>query len=682
MKPRGGLGVPAGWASSRAWVLLTIAASMLVCGAVVGLYLSQDRALTRAALMLGELRQARIDLYRGFMHALLGGVPGSAWERERGQALMQQALGDFARTLPRVDDGATRQALQREVEDFVALLERGTPEAWTDVQVRVGLSRLDGFASKAEQQIRVQLQDLREQQRRVFLVVLASAAGLLALISLGAVRSERREAAATSGRLESEQRLRQLAESVREVFWLEDVESGRMLYVSPAYATIWGRSCDSLMADPRSWLDGLHPDDRQRVSERIGPQRHAAEEEYRVVRPDGSLCWIRSRAFPVRDGSGRVTRIAGVTADITELKTAEGRLKESVALLRATFESTDNGVLVAAPEGQALFWNERLVELLGGTAALETRREAAVLAAMGAAAVAPPGGDATQLMSRPDGSFIECHCQPMAIDGQDAGRVWTFRDVTARERALAEAESREQELEARVRERTQAMTQAYAELQSFSDAVSHDLRAPLAALRGYAVAVLRKHGPGLPAQARHYVERIVEAGQHMREMIEGLLELSRHARAPVHRQPLDIGAMARRAFELQAPTVGSAQVQFRVRDGLQASGDPALVATLLQNLVGNALKYSRHRRPALIEVGAAPAPDGPAFFVQDNGAGFDPAYADRLFKPFSRLHHASEFEGHGIGLATATRIAARHGGRIWAEGAPGEGATFWFTLGP
>lgn len=679
MRVRQKLRLPAAWGSSRGWVFLTMATSVLVCASVVGLYLSQDRVLRNSTQILRDLRQARIDLYRGVMHAMLGGEPGSAWERERGQALMQQALGAFERTLPRLDDGATRQALRRELQRF--LLARGTPDEWTDVQVRVRLSELDVFAARVEQQARLQLQLLRERQRQVFLGVLASAAGLLALVSLGAVRSARREAAAAAAQRESELRLQQLAENVREVFWLREVESGRILYVSPAYATIWGRSRESLMADPRSWLDGLHADDRQRVSERVGPQQ-PTEDEYRVVRPDGSTRWIRSRTFPVHDDAGRITRIAGVTADITELKTAEARLKESLALLQATFESTDNGVLVVARDGRALFWNERVPGLLGGAAALQAGREAAVLDALAAGGRVSAGSGGEELVSRPDGSFIERHCQPMTIDGQDAGRVWTFRDVTARERALAEAESREEELEARVRERTQAMTQAYAELQSFSDAVSHDLRAPLAALQAYGYAVLRKHGPGLPEEVRGLVQRMFDAGQQMGEMIEGLLDLSRHARAPVHRRPLDIGAVARQAFELQAPRLGSPDVRLTVQEGLQGTGDPILVATLLQNLVGNALKYSRDRRPAQIEIGVKPDADAPAFFVRDNGAGFDSACADRLFKPFSRLHRASEFEGHGMGLATASRIVARHGGRIWAEGAPGAGATFWFTLGP
>jgi signal transduction histidine kinase len=269
----------------------------------------------------------------------------------------------------------------------------------------------------------------------------------------------------------------------------------------------------------------------------------------------------------------------------------------------------------------------------------------------------------------------------MRIDGRPAGRVWSFRDVSERERALHDAQAREQELERRVQERTADLAQAYADLQTFSDAVSHDLRAPLAAVDTFADTVLRKYGDDLPPQARHYLQRVLAGAASMKDMIEGLLELSRHARAPVLRRPLDLGRMAREAFDVQAQSLAGRCVHFTVAEDLHCSGDPVLVATLLQNLVGNAIKYSRGRDPARIEVGVAEEGAERRFYVRDNGAGFDPAYAARLFKPFSRLHGADEFEGHGIGLATVSRIVARHGGRVWAEGAEGEGATFWFTLG-
>ncbi len=326
-------------------------------------------------------------------------------------------------------------------------------------------------------------------------------------------------------------------------------------------------------------------------------------------------------------------------------------------------------MLVAGPDGRLLLWNERLLELPGGQAGIAQATEAAVLAAV-ALQEAPPAGavPASRVVRRPDGSYVETHWQPMMIEARSAGRVWSFRDVTERERALADAQTREQELERRVQERTADLAQAYADLQTFSDAVSHDLRAPLAAVDTFADTVLRQYGDGLAPQARHYLERVVAGAGSMKDMIEGLLELSRHARAPVHRQPLDLSRMAHEAFELQAQTLAGRRVEFVVAEGLVCSADPVLVATLLQNLIGNALKYSRQRDPARIEVGARQAGSERQFYVRDNGAGFDPAYADRLFKPFSRLHGAHEFEGHGIGLATVSRIVARHGGRIWARG--------------
>ncbi|MHB1121225.1 MAG: PAS domain-containing sensor histidine kinase [Ramlibacter sp.] len=791
------------------WIAVTVLASVLVCATVVALYLFQGRTLAHTTSVISDLHQARIDLYQGFTHATLGETGGSPWHRERGPVLMEQGIAEFRRVLAQLADTGARQALEAELRQFVALVQQTAAGPGTEAELGAAFHRLDGLAQQAELRARTDLQALGQVQAKAFWTMLSLLSCLLALIGLGAVRSGRREAAAMAALRESETRFRQLAESIREVFWLSDSDKRELFYVSPAYQSIWGRSPAALMRQPQSWLESVHPDDRDRVRGRLATQPEGGyDEEYRVVRPDGSICWIRDRAFPVCDAGGRVYRIAGVaeditarkqaesrlheserrlrdiidlvphaiyakdgegryllanrataarlgcrpedllgrrpeefgldaddaaedrrvdakvlctgtrydapavrrrfrdatvefafskvpfsfggsgvdsvlgvSTDITELKQTEARLKETVALLQATFQSTDNGVMVTGRDGTLLLWNERLVELLGSRTALASGQEAVVLAAVAADGRCPiVGGVLKPVVRRPDGSWLESCAQPMVVDGSPAGRVWTFRDVTARERALADAQSREQELEARVHERTRELAQAYAQLQSFSDAVSHDLRAPLSAIAAFGQAALRQYGDQLEPQARHYMERVVAASRQMQDMIHGLLELSRHARAPVHRRALDLGAMAWEAYELQAAAAGRRRVELKIEDNLCGSGDPVLVATLLQNLIGNALKYSRHRDPARIEVGMCREGSTPHFFVRDNGAGFDPHAADRLFKPFSRLHSASEFEGYGIGLATASRIVALHGGRIWAEGAPEQGATFRFTL--
>jgi signal transduction histidine kinase len=252
--------------------------------------------------------------------------------------------------------------------------------------------------------------------------------------------------------------------------------------------------------------------------------------------------------------------------------------------------------------------------------------------------------------------------------------------VTAREEASIDALAREQELERRVGERTRELAATCRELEAFTSAVSHDVRTPLAGIRAFAEVLSRKNAHQLTVEGREYLARIVAASEAMQDMIRGLLDLSRHALAPMNRRPLDVSRIAREAYALHLHALGERPAEFVVQDGLQATGDPALVATLLQNLIGNALKYSRHRDPAVIEVGAVLDGGAAQFFVRDNGAGFDPFLADRLFRPFSRLHSEAAFEGHGIGLATCSRIVARHGGAIWAEGAVGQGATFHFSL--
>jgi signal transduction histidine kinase len=221
---------------------------------------------------------------------------------------------------------------------------------------------------------------------------------------------------------------------------------------------------------------------------------------------------------------------------------------------------------------------------------------------------------------------------------------------------------------------------ALEDLESFSYSVSHDLRSPLRIVDGFATILLEDYGPRLDGMFREHVGRIVAAVARMNAMIEALLALSRRTGQDMHWETTDLAAMATElAAELRAAQPGRS-LEFRIAPGLSARGDPALLRLVLQNLLGNACKFSANVPRAVVEFGCEAIEGEPAFFVRDNGAGFDMRHAARLFGVFQRLHSQNEFPGTGVGLATVQRIVRRHGGRIWAEAEPGKGACFRFTL--
>jgi PAS domain S-box-containing protein len=257
-------------------------------------------------------------------------------------------------------------------------------------------------------------------------------------------------------------------------------------------------------------------------------------------------------------------------------------------------------------------------------------------------------------------------------NGRLIGASSIARDITEQDQLRAAGE---------LARRADDLARANRNLESFTYSVSHDLRAPLRALGGFSGILLEDYGDVLGEEGRGYAERIQSASDHMAELIDDLLDLSRVTRDELHRQTLDLGAeVAQIAEELQRAEPDR-NVQFTIQRPVQAQADRTLIHTVLQNLVGNAWKFTSHRDDALIEFGTTPTEDGSlCCYVRDNGAGFDPAYIHKLFSPFQRLHTMSEFPGTGIGLASVRQIVERHGGRVRAEGAVGEGATFYFTL--
>ena len=234
-------------------------------------------------------------------------------------------------------------------------------------------------------------------------------------------------------------------------------------------------------------------------------------------------------------------------------------------------------------------------------------------------------------------------------------------------------------LEQRVAERTSELRAANEELESFAYSVSHDLRAPLRSMGGFSKVLLERHAERLDTKGRHYLERIRAGAATMEQLVDGILELSRISRSELQREEIDLADLARELVASFRRAEPDRQVDFVIPDRLPASGDRHLLGSVLQNLLGNAWKFTAKEAGARIELGLT---EQQQYFVRDNGAGFDAAYADKLFGAFQRLHSSAEFEGIGIGLATVRRIVRRHGGDIRAEGVVGEGATFTFTLEP
>jgi PAS domain S-box-containing protein len=264
-------------------------------------------------------------------------------------------------------------------------------------------------------------------------------------------------------------------------------------------------------------------------------------------------------------------------------------------------------------------------------------------------------------------------------DGRPARLVGVGIDVTAQKTAELEVLRLNAELERRVAERTGQLQAANKELEAFCYSVSHDLRAPLRSIRGFTEVLTERYSSQLDARGQEFLRRACESGHYLDELLESLLKLSRVSRSDLLSSSVGLSDLASLiAAELQASDPSRA-VKFHIKPGLRAIGDEHLLRVVLENLLRNAWKFTSKRRVARIEFGLVEVPEK-AFFVRDNGAGFDPVYAGRLFGVFQRLHSMSEFPGVGVGLATVQRIIARHGGRVWADAAIDRGAVFYFVL--
>jgi PAS domain S-box-containing protein len=430
----------------------------------------------------------------------------------------------------------------------------------------------------------------------------------------------------------------------------------------------------------------------QWAAHRAQLEAHQVFHDFEIGRPgpDGETTWVSVSGEPIFDAPGRFAGYRGITRNITERKRHVQALAASEARFRAIFERSSAGMAITDANGTYLsvnaafarFFGYSVEDIVGKLKVSDLRSaddtEGAVLYQR---LVSGEIGfyERDTAYRRKDGAQIWGRASISGVresGGKTAYVVAVFSDITEEVLARARIERMNAELEERVETRTAELREAMKELDAFTYSVSHDLRAPIGAVSGFAHLLRSAEAPRLSADGLRLLGFIEHNAERMTRLIEGLLRFSRLGRSDLHRTRVSMNGLV--AESLLDFVEEAARARITAASMPECNGDQALLSQVWSNLLGNALKYSRGAEVPCIDVGW----DAPrnAYYVRDNGAGFDMAYAGKLFGVFERLHAESEFEGSGIGLAIAERIIRLHGGAIWADAAPGRGATFWFTV--
>lgn len=521
----------------------------------------------------------------------------------------------------------------------------------------------------------------------------------------------------------SERRLRLALEGGNLAAWDWHIPSGEVVWNDEHYRML-GYAVGEVSPNYRTWADRVHPEDIARAEAAI---RHSMERgndyssEFRVVCPDGTTRWIEARGRFERDAAGKALRCYGVMLDLTGHKQAEAERERLLAELsaeknrwQATVENILDPLTVCDAAGRVTYMNPAYERLVGRpvVAGLELKNHPDYYQIYRPdGTLYPPeelplqkaartGQEARQVevvhRSAEGREFVALfNAAPLRdADGRVSGAVAVGRDITEQRRAQQALRDLNAELEQRVAAQTAEIRQASeqlarrvedlakanAELEAFTYSVSHDLRAPLRQVIGFVTRLEECSSGRLELEGAECVQLIQTAVGRMGKLIDDLLAFSRMGRVEMLRESVSLRSLVDQARELLQPAVAGRAIDWVIGPLPAVQGDPALLRQVFISLLDNALKFTRSRPGARIEIGSETNSAEHVIFIRDNGVGFNQRYVGKLFGVFQRLHSAREFEGTGIGLANVQRIIQRHSGRVWAEGVEGQGAAFYFAL--
>lgn len=485
---------------------------------------------------------------------------------------------------------------------------------------------------------------------------------------------------------ESEIRFRTLTDDIPVMIWMVNPDT-RITHANKACCDFFAQTLAEISGQVAEMV--AHPDDLGSVKEIYGnavKERKAYSLECRIQRWDGEYRWMLYRGVPRFLPSGEFLGFIGIGIDITDRKHAELAMLESEMRFRTMAEACPIMIWLNNAEGNLTYANKGLLDFYGLPFETVANRgwepyihpdDLALLnTTLAQAHNQHIEFDFEFRLKRSDGEYrwlLTRGAPRFQEDGTYLGLVGTCIDIT-------EIRQARKELEIKVQERTSQLETLNKELEAFSYSVSHDLRAPLRSIDGFSRMLLNKTKDKLNTDEQRYLTNVCENTQHMGELIDDMLKLSRLSRAEMVKEDIDLSLISKSILEAHQQQEPQRRVEFHIADHMIVNADASLIRVMLENLLSNAWKFTSKKAEAVIEVGMKQEDGKPVYYVRDNGAGFNMKYSDKLFGAFQRLHRMDEFSGTGIGLATVLRVLHRHGGRIWAEAAVDQGATFYFSF--